>query len=118
LVAVTGAGTNEQERPAMNDAQLRELLTRQYPFCTVVEPTGGWSIWFPDLPGCMSYAATMEEVGEQARVAFELWMKSEYDQGHPIPEPTIGSETPHWPVEGLAVPDLVAAHGDGFRGRR
>jgi predicted RNase H-like HicB family nuclease len=103
----------------MNDPHLAKLLDRQYPFCTVVEPTGGWSIWFPDLPGCMSYAATIEQVGDQAKIALEMWLTAEYEQGHPIPEPTIGSEAPHWPSGAFQVPTFVAARThDGIDGRR
>lgn len=99
---------------------LAELLALQYPFRAVVEPTGGWSIVFPDLPGCVSYAETWEEIGSQARVAVGLWLESELDQAHPIPPPTIGDDgasfgpaafdVPHDP-ELLTARDVAAVLG-------
>jgi len=106
----------------MSDRQLSELLTRPYPFRTVVEPTGGWFIWFPDLPGCMAYTVTSEEVGPQARRSFELWMTAEFEAGHPFPEPTIGVNRPRWTTEDYRVPEPVVARGgtpsDGAAARR
>jgi predicted RNase H-like HicB family nuclease len=54
-----------------------------------VVPDGeGWSIWFPDLRGCTSYAATLEQIGPMALEAMELWLEGEIEDGHSIPEPT------------------------------
>ena len=80
-----------------------ELLARQYAFRAVVEPTGGWSIVFPDLPGCVSYAESWEVIGPQARTAFALWMESEHEQGHEISAPTIGDAAPAFPAEAFDV---------------
>jgi predicted RNase H-like HicB family nuclease len=88
---------------------LNELLARQYPFRAVVEPTGGWSIVFPDLPGCTSFAATWEEIGREARTAFTMWMESEHEQGHPIPAPTIGDGDEEFDPEAFAVPAIGGA---------
>jgi predicted RNase H-like HicB family nuclease len=88
---------------------LDELLARQYPFRAVAEPTGGWSIVFPDLPGCTSYAATWDEVGPEARMAFSMWIESEYEQGHSIPAPTIGEDAPAFGPGAFAVPGGAGA---------
>jgi predicted RNase H-like HicB family nuclease len=54
-----------------------------------VIPDGeGWSIWFPDLRGCTSYAATQEQIGPMALEAMELWLEGEIEDNHPLPEPT------------------------------
>jgi hypothetical protein len=52
----------------------------------------------------MSYAETLEEIGPQARIAFELWMTAEYEAGRPIPEPTVGAEAPRWTKEEMHAP--------------
>jgi len=63
------------------------LDTLRFSFRAV--PDGdGWSIWFPDLYGCTSYAETPEQIGPMALEAMELWLESEIEQGHPIPEPS------------------------------
>lgn len=98
----------------MND--LDALLARQYPFRTVIEPTGGWSIVFPDLPGCTSYAETWDEIGLQARAAISLWLESEHEQGHPIPPPTVGDDGPGLGPDAFdlpAEPDLLTARDVG-----
>jgi predicted RNase H-like HicB family nuclease len=70
---------------------LEQALARQYPFVVTVEPEGGWAIRFPDLPGCTAYAESFDEIGPMARTSLEIWLRSEMEQGHPIPEPTIGT---------------------------
>lgn len=76
---------------------LATLLARQYRFCSDVEPTGGWTIWYPDLPGCMTFATTYDQIGQRAREVFEVWMRSEVERGHTIPEPTAYPHDDFWP---------------------
>jgi predicted RNase H-like HicB family nuclease len=83
---------------------LEQALVRQYPFVVTVEPEGGWAIRFPDLPGCTAYAETFDEIGPMARTSLEIWLRSEAELGHPLPEPTVGSE-PGWPPAAFDVPD-------------
>lgn len=52
------------------------------------EEGGGFLITFPDLPGCMSDGATVEETIANGREAFSAWIAAAFDMGKPIPKPT------------------------------
>lgn len=73
--------------PAMVPGSLQEILDRHYPFAVVAE-RNGWSIVFPDLPGCSSYAESWAEIGTQAEDALATWIEASLEMGHPIPDPT------------------------------
>lgn len=51
------------------------------------EDGGGFLITFPDLPGCMSDGATVEEAIANGRDAFSAWVAAAHDMGKPVPEP-------------------------------
>lgn len=51
------------------------------------EDGGGFLISFPDLPGCISDGATIEEAVANGRDAFLAWISAAADQGKPIPQP-------------------------------
>ena len=65
-----------------------EVLARYYPFAAIPDPSGGYGIVFPDLPGCTSYSPTWEGVGSAAREASAGWLEGEFDRNYPIPAPT------------------------------
>src|SRR5689334_20386978 len=52
------------------------------------EDGGGFLITFPDLPGCMSDGATVEEAIANGRDAFSAWIAATIDMGKPVPKPT------------------------------
>jgi predicted RNase H-like HicB family nuclease len=70
-----------------NREPLSTYLSRNYPFKVEVDPEGGFVIWFPDLPGCVTQADTPAEIGPMADEAKALWIESEYEAGEAIPEP-------------------------------
>lgn len=78
------------------------VLNRRYPFVALPEDDG-WYIRFPDLPGCTSFAESLDDVGPMARASFELWVESEIEQGHPIPDPTTADPAPGWTRESFVV---------------
>ena len=49
---------------------------------------GGYLIEFPDLPGCMSDGATIEEAITNGIDAMRGWIEAMRAEGHPIPAPT------------------------------
>ena len=49
---------------------------------------GGYLIEFPDLPGCMSDGATIEEAITNGLDAMRGWIEAMRAEGHPIPAPT------------------------------
>ena len=65
-----------------------EVLSRYYPFAATPDPSGGYGIVFPDLPGCTSYSPTWEGVGAAAREASAGWLESEFERNYPIPAPS------------------------------
>ena len=64
--------------------------TVEYPFEVrplSKEEGGGYSIYFPDLPGCWSDGATPEEAIENGRDALRSWLAVADEFGDGIPKP-------------------------------
>ncbi len=69
--------------------ELTDLLERDYPFVvTVDEDDGGYVIEFPDLPGCMTQAESLDELGAMAAEAKALWLETALESGWDIPLPS------------------------------
>lgn len=46
---------------------------RKITYLAVMEPTkDGYSVYYPDLPGCISFGTTIDEAQKQAAEALEL----------------------------------------------
>lgn len=58
-----------------------------YSFRVDPSPAGGWTVWFPDLPGYSGWAETWENIGTEAKTIAGLWLASEHERLHPIPAP-------------------------------
>ncbi len=70
-------------------ATLDDILARQYSFRVEADlEAGGWFIWFPDLPGCMTQADRSAEIGEMAGDAFRGWVEVAHEAGQAIPPPS------------------------------
>ncbi len=87
---------------------------RKLTYFAVFEPAGeGFSVYFPDLPGCASYGADFEEALSEAEDALGLHIYGMEKDGDEIPlpseSPLIEGETTSWyiisPV--TVFPDLV-----------
>ena len=74
-------GTSERK-------SLDYYLGRAYPFQVIASEDGGYVITFPDLPGCVTQAETIDEIGPLADDARRAWIETAYGEGIPIPEPT------------------------------
>ena len=48
---------------------------------------GGFSVSFPDLPGCLSCGESMEQAIANATDAKRVWMEAALEDGLDIPEP-------------------------------
>ena len=58
-------------------------------YAAVLEPASeGFGIYFPDLPGCVSFSATADEAAPQAEAALSLHLEGMAEDGEPFPEPT------------------------------
>lgn len=60
---------------------------KEYPVVFQSEPEGGFSVYAPDLPGCVSQGETREEAEENIREAMEGWIEVAKSRGWPVPEP-------------------------------
>ncbi len=61
-----------------------------------------YSGFAPDVEGCGSIGATLEEMRINLREALELYMETSAELGYPLPEPSIQTVT--LPVEGETDP--------------
>jgi predicted RNase H-like HicB family nuclease len=59
----------------------------------------------PDVPGCISLGATLDEIRANLHEALQLYMDTAVELGYPIPEPT--SSTVTLPVEGETDPKVT-----------
>ena len=67
-------------------------LGLEYTFEVIADPGGGYVIRYPDLPGCLSQTDDINEVVPFATEIRELWIETEYEDGHSIPLPTYPEE--------------------------
>ncbi len=58
-------------------------------YAVVIEQAGGnLSAYVPDLPGCVSTGATVEEIEANITEAIQLHVKSLRDHGEAVPPPS------------------------------
>ncbi len=57
---------------------------------------GGFFLEYPDLPGCYSDGATVEEARENGRDAAYCWLQTAYEDGETIPAPGSSSIIEHY----------------------
>ena len=63
---------------------------RKYSYLAVYEPNekGGYGVYFPDLPGCVSVGDNYNHAQEMAKEVLELHIYGMEADGDDIPEPT------------------------------
>lgn len=49
------------------------------------EPEGGFTVFVPSLPGCITYGDTLDEAIKKAKEAIELYIESLKAHGEEIP---------------------------------
>jgi len=49
------------------------------------EPEGGFTVFVPSLPGCITYGDTLDKAIEKAKEAIELYIESLKAHGEEIP---------------------------------
>ena len=69
----------------------------------------GYSVHFPDLPGCVSAGDTVAEVFSMAREALELHLEGMIEDGETIPDPMPLDRAQALPTEAAATVLLVPA---------
>ncbi len=87
---------------------------RKLTYMAVFEPTEtGYSIYFPDLPGCVSCGRDFEDARKQAAEALELHIYGMEKDGEELPIPSEMPQISHETVSGYILspitvfPDLV-----------
>lgn len=98
-------------------------MLKQITFQGVFEPAAGgrFSVYFPDLPGCASYGATLDEAQKNAQDALALHLYGMENDGDPIPAPSAAPEIdPETAPEYLECPVTVSPSltRDELGGRR
>lgn len=67
---------------------LDEYLKLPYPMEIVEDQEeGGYTISFPDLPGCITCGETIEKAVDNGKEAKRLWLEAAMEEGISIPEP-------------------------------
>ena len=81
-----------------------------YVYFTAIIETGeepGYSVFFPDLPGCASAGDTVEEAARNAEEALSLHLAGLIEEGEPVPRPTPPERIGHDPDVSEAARMLV-----------
>lgn len=66
---------------------LSYYIALPYSILLIPEEDGGWFAEIPELPGCMTFGDTKEEVLELIEDAKLTWISGSLEAGDPIPEP-------------------------------
>ena len=48
---------------------------------------GGYTAWYPDLPGCLTCSDSMDGIIKNAQDAKRVWLEAALEDGMDIPEP-------------------------------
>ena len=62
-------------------------MTRHYLAILMPEETGGWTVLFPDLPGCATHGATVQEAQRMAAETADIHLATMCGSGMEIPLP-------------------------------
>ena len=86
-------------------------MVEQITFQGVFEPTAGsgFSVYFPDLPGCVSYGDTLSEAQKNAQDALGLHLYGMEKDGDPIPPPSATPEVDPETAAGYLVFPVTAS---------
>ena len=68
--------------------KLRKKITSYYAIFEQ-EKTGGYTVTFPDFPGCVTFGKNFEEAKEKATEVLELWIEELNAERQKVPMRTI-----------------------------
>jgi len=79
----------QKETPAMKTLKtLDYYLSLPYRLEIVPdEEEGGYTAWYPELPGCITTAETMDDILHNALDAKKAWLEASIESGFEIAEP-------------------------------
>lgn len=73
----------------MDKMALAEYMKLPYKLEIVADPTeGGYVASYPELPGCVTCADTIEDLILHAKDAKKAWLEAAMEEGITIPQPT------------------------------
>ncbi len=84
-------------------------MARNYIALIRKEADSDYGVEFPDLPGCVTAGATLDEAAAMAREALALHLEGMAEEGEPLPEPSSLEDVTVLAASAGAVPILVAA---------
>ena len=61
-------------------------MNRTYKINLRKEVEGGYTVFVPSLPGCITYGDTVDEAIEMAKEAIELYIEELQDRGEQVPD--------------------------------
>ncbi len=61
-------------------------MNRTYRINLRKEEEGGYTVFVPSLPGCITYGETVDEAIDMAKEAIELYIEELQDRGEAIPD--------------------------------
>lgn len=61
-------------------------MNRTYRINLRKEEEGGYTVFVPSLPGCITYGETIDEAIDMAKEAIELYIEELQDRGENIPD--------------------------------
>jgi predicted RNase H-like HicB family nuclease len=61
-------------------------MNRTYRINLRKEEEGGYTVFVPSLPGCITYGETVDEAIDMAKEAIELYIEELQDRGENIPD--------------------------------
>ncbi|MDD5288186.1 MAG: type II toxin-antitoxin system HicB family antitoxin [Dehalococcoidales bacterium] len=73
-------------RKTVSKPRIFQVIRNGIVFELQSEPEGGYTIFVPSLPGCISYGSTFEEAIEMIKDAMAGWLEVAKKEGIPIPE--------------------------------
>jgi predicted RNase H-like HicB family nuclease len=67
-------------------------MARAYRVILEPEADGGYAVWVPALPGCVSQGDSVEEALANIREAIQCYVESALRHGEPLPDETTMAE--------------------------
>ncbi len=79
---------------------------RQFVAIIFKDPDGGFAVTFPDLPGCVTFAATLDDAPVVAMHAIAERLEEMASRGEPVPKPSTLEALTRKPdnADGIAMP--------------
>ena len=61
-------------------------MNRTYKINLRKEEEGGYTVFVPSLPGCITYGETVDEAIDMAKEAIEIYIEELQDRGESVPD--------------------------------